>query len=124
MKEKDSDDEDQIDDDSLIICKQRDCPHSKLTKSFVKMDDSKNFHCKSVKEFADKFCIFHKYISDEINNYNSFGPEYSNEKYDSTNKNKNKINRKNLTITCSPKKILETYMKLVNVEIQESLKKY
>ena len=114
-------DEEQIDDDALIICKQRDCPHSKLTKSFVKMDDSKNFHCKNVKEFADKFCIFHKYISDEINNYNSFGPEYSNEKYDSTNKNKNKINRKNLTITCSPKKILETYMKLVNVEIQESI---
>ena len=109
-----------VDDEALIICEQRLCPHSKrsLSKSFSKRDNSKNFHCKNVKEFADKFSIFHQYISDEINNYYSFGHNYNKDKTPATH---DKLKAKNITITNSPKKILETYMKLINEQINESI---
>ena len=105
----------------LIISKQRFCPHSNIKPNvFSKMQEHK-FHCKNVKEFSDKFCKLHDFISDEIINF-SMGKDF----YDSksslfANFENDILNNENVIITDSPKKILETYMSLISREMKGNI---
>jgi hypothetical protein len=110
-------DEKPINNSSLIICKQKYCPHFKSESKEINKINEKLFHCKNVKEFADKFSNFHEFISQEIINY-SFGPDYYNSKQPLFGFFNNELNNENIIITDSPKKILETYMNFISIVIQ------
>jgi hypothetical protein len=110
-------DEKPINNSSLIICKQKYCPHFKSESKEINKINEKLFHCKNVKEFADKFSNFHEFISQEIINY-SFGPDYYNSKQPLFGFFNNEINNENIIITDSPKKILEIYMNFISIVIQ------
>ena len=113
--------EKKVKDDSLIICKQKYCPHPKIQSNFNRINE-KRFHCKNVKEFADYFSNFYYVISQEIINY-SFGSDFYNSKESFLGffNNDNTLNNENIIITESPKKILETYMKLISREMNENI---
>ena len=98
-----------INNDTLILCKKKYCPHSNLIKSFIRTQNK--CHSKNVKEFAENFSNFHEFISKEIINY-SLGNDFykSNIVSDFNNENNNNndkniiLNNKNIYITDSPKK--------------------
>ena len=115
------DEKPKINNSSIIICKQQFCPHSESSNSFNK-HYNKKYHCKNVKEFADKFSIFNEVISEEIINY-SFGPDFynSNKTLFGDFDQEDKLKDENIIITESPKKILETYMNLVSAELKENI---
>ena len=115
------DEKPKINNSSIIICRQEFCPHSATANSFNKHYDKK-YHCKNVKEFADKFSIFNEVISEEIINY-SFGPDFynSNKTLFGDFDQEDKLKNENVIITDSPKKILETYMNLVSKELKENI---
>jgi hypothetical protein len=106
----------------LIISKQKYCPHSNIPSNvFSNRMFEHKFHCKNVKEFADKFCDFHDFISDEVINF-SMGKDFYDSKSSLFADFENDIlNNENIIITDSPKKILETYMNLIKREIMGNI---
>ena len=112
-------DEKTINNDSLILCKQKNCPHSNIMKTFIRTQQK--CHCKNVKEFAENFSNYHEFISKEIINY-SFGQDFYNSKIHLfSDFNNDKLNNKNIIITDSPKKILEGYMNFISRKINENI---
>ena len=109
-----------INNNSLIICRQKYCPHPKIESDFNKIKE-KRYHCRNVKEFADKFSNFHDFISKEIINY-SFGQDFYNSKESLFGLFKQQmLNNENIIISNSPKKILEIYMNFINLEMQRNI---
>ena len=115
-----------VSENSLIIYKQKSCPHNKLSyqvdNAYETLNRAKfliSFHCKTIVGFAQRLCNYHQFISEEIQNY-AMGPEFYKSKeslfadFNNDNLNKNHI------ITNSPKKILEKYMELVKRELNSN----
>ena len=117
-----------VNNNSLIICRQRNCPHTRISFQIENTPYNirkikfflSNFHCKTIIDFAKIFCNYHKFISEEIQSY-SMGPEFYKSKeslFGDFNDN-NLINKK-MFVSNSPKKILEIYMKLVKKELNSN----
>ena len=105
----------------LIISKQKFCPHSNIQPNiFSNKMYIKKFHCKNVKDFAEKFCKFHDFISEEIINY-SMGTDFYNSKQNLFCDLNDSLNNENIVKTDSPKKILETYMSLISREMKGNI---
>ena len=113
-----------VNDNSLIICRQKHCPHSYLSfqadNTYDTLRRAKiiiNFHCKTIISFAQRFCSYHQFISEEIQNY-SMGPEFYKSKESLySDCNDNNLSKKHIIISNSPKKILGIYMELVKREL-------
>ena len=113
-----------MNNNSLIICRQKSCPHSHIIFQIENTSYNlrkikfflSNFHCKTIIDFAKIFCNYHQFISEEIQNY-SMGPEFYKSKESLFADFNNNLNNKNMIVSNSPKKILEIYMKLVKREL-------
>ena len=116
-----------VNNNSLIICKQKNCPHIKL--SFQNDNYNYNsrrakylsqFHCITIIGFTKIFCKYHNFIAEEIQSY-AMGPEFYKSKESLfADFNNDNLNKKNIIVSNSPKKILEIYMELVKRELDSN----
>ena len=110
--------ENQIDKNSFVLSKQQCCPHKQMQENdlnkLIKNGQLSQFHCNRIKDFAIKFSLFHKSISEEIVNY------YFSQKENKSNFNSNgDLNGKRPLITKSPKELLDSYMNYVSTILQK-----
>ena len=118
--------EKQINNDSIVICLQKNCPHKIMASmnqglSVIEKKNLSYYHCKNVKEFAHKLSNFSQYITEEISYFSCGNEFYSSKKFLENNNNKDNLNNKKVIISNSPKKIFEIYMDLVSKEISTDI---
>jgi hypothetical protein len=127
IQAKSLDPKEKIDIHSFVISNTKYCPHRQLVpEDYQKQDKRGNlvpYHCQKIKDFAYKFSVFHKIISEEItlSNY-FFGPlekQTTNTGNNNNNIKKSDLNENIIIITKSPKDILDIYMTFVSNKIDK-----
>ena len=111
--------ESQIDNNSFVLSNVKYCPHKQMQETelnkLIKNGQLSQFHCNRIKDFAIRFSLFHKIISEEIVNY-----YFESKKENKSNVNLNDdLTGKKVIKTKSPKELLNTYMNYVSTILQK-----
>ena len=103
--------ESKINKDILVISEISNCPHMRLkeekNEKLYSNDEINQYHLKNVKDFAHKFSLYNKIISEEIINHSI--NQSSENQFFSPSTTKNEIN-KNILLIESSKELLNTFI--------------
>ena len=112
--------ENQVDKKAFVLSSLKSCPHKQMQDSEINKlktnGQLSQFHCSKIKEFAIRFSLFHRTISEEIVNY--YFSSSTSDKNANANSNCD-LNGKKPIITKSPKELLDAYMNYVSTILEK-----